>query len=141
MIETASAMVSSHWVPTIANTYDGNYCILQSCAMFRQLWTLQSENYIHAVKEHIDSNAVSWKRCVKFCCNQSIYLKSSCLVTRGKFWNINFLLYNTITMVIQRDHCCYSNSVNIRMNLLFVSWQIYGNRITVNVNVLIIICN
>ena len=31
------------------------------------------------------------------------------------------------------------NSVNIRKNLLFISGQVYGNKITVNVNVLITI--
>ena len=35
----------------------------------------------------------------------------------------------------------YRNSVNICTNLLFVSRQVYGNKIMVNVNVLIIIRN
>ena len=35
----------------------------------------------------------------------------------------------------------YCNSLNIHTNLLFISWQVYGNKITVNVNVLIIICD
>ena len=39
-------------------------------------------------------------------------------------------------------HVCVShNSVNIHMNLLFVGLQVYGNKNTLNVKILIIICN
>ena len=40
------------------------------------------------------------------------------------------------------EHCSiYRNSVNICTNLLFVRGQVYRNKITVNINVLIIIRN
>ena len=35
----------------------------------------------------------------------------------------------------------YRNSVNIRANLLIVSWQVYGNKITLNVSVLKVLHN
>ena len=35
----------------------------------------------------------------------------------------------------------YCDSVNIPTNVLFLSWQVYGNNISVYVNVLIIIRN
>ena len=59
-------------------------------------------------------------------------------------WHFNLLLLITMNCIYKTKHSAtfipncslyltgwYHNSVNIRTNLLFVSWQVYGNKITV----------
>ena len=72
--------------------------------------------------------------------------RAFCASVREVDCGASFVLHTMFSLQVMKTirglkwTCTYRNSVNIRMNLLFVSWQVYGNKMTVNVNVLIIIC-
>ena len=110
-------------------------------------WIVTMHNEIH---DCTPLHMCRWwwlRRLMTVLCRSCTWTQNWSNVVDPWLWNIlNCLYYCLYSSSFLPDFYSgirelYCNLVNIRTNLLFVSWQVYGNKITVNANVLIIICN